>query len=162
MEKLNRQDNLLSSKMNAPMSTTAATTFYKEEDDERPGDAKNTFPLTLLTTKDMDIKSPTGLLLRDSTMDDDNLIESQLLDDMGEGDDRYLLDNLITSEENGGASLYRTERIDSVKILSEKPTTLAEGECGAPEQDALIIEEEVGEVIQVGITPKPKPPSHQA
>ena len=157
MEKLNRQDNLLSSKMNAPMSTTAATTFYKEEDDERPGAAKNTFPLTLLTTKDMDIKSPTGLLLRDSTMDDDNLIESQLLDDMGEGDDRHLLDNLI-SEENGGASLYRTERIDSVKILSEKekPTTMVvEREGGAPEQDALILEEEVGEVIQVGITPKP-------
>ena len=105
----------------------------------------------------MDIKSPTGLLLRDSTMDDDNLIESQLLDEVGEGDDRHLLDNMLTSEESGAAaglaSLYRTERIDSVKILSEKALAAEGGDGPTGTSGVLILEEEVGEVIQVGITP---------
>ena len=53
-----------------------------------------------------------GLLLKDSN-DDDNLIESQLLED-----DDHLLDNLI-SEDGGLSTMYHTERMNSIKILSD-------------------------------------------
>ena len=80
--------------------TTAATTFYgRDERGKGSSDAA-----------DFDLVSP-GLLLKDSTADDDHLIDSQLLDDT-------LLDNLI-NEDGNLSTMYNTERLDSIKILSD-------------------------------------------